>query len=1130
LATIDVLAKVIALTGMLTDGANVRGLVVGRMTNLSLQYGNSDGSCLAYVLFGSMAGAQFDNQGDGNRFARLGIELVERRNLRRFQGRTYRTFAENVSLWTEHIGIGCNLLRQGFEAAKRTGEAAYAAYIVETLTRLLLASGQSLAEVQLETELGLEFATTTRVEFVVDLMSQRLAFIKALRGLTANVSSYPENFGAASSESDTVIDQQKLVARSFFCVGVLKACYHAGDYSAALDASRGAEPLLSIPTAFVERAEYHFYAGLCHAASIALAGVEERGRHIDALMAHQRQIAIWAIQCPDNFENRAVLLSAEVARIEGRELDAETLYERAIHLARLKRFHHNEAIASELAAAFHTARGLPTIANAYLREARSCYRRWGAESKVRQLDARYPQLRQSAADNTASIATQIEHLDFATVVKVSHALSGELVLDKLIDVLMRLAIEHAGAERGVLLLVRGDQLLQESEGITSRNGIVVRRQDGAAAVLPDAIVQYVMRTREIVIIDDAASDPTYSRDQYVIKRRTRSVLCLPLVNDTRLNGVLYLENGLAAAVFTPDRTAILKLLASQAAVSLENTYLYRDLAQAIEHLRKAEIHLAGEKRVLEMIASGQRLRDVLAALCKFFEDSVPDCYCGIYPIDARSNTFEYGVAPSLPASYTEAVDGLSLAFDDSPRGRSTSNKLQVVAEDIGSDPRWSDAPCRLHVLKHGLRAVWSTPILSRDGSVIGTVCVYQQTPGGPSADHQEVISHIVRLASIAIVRSQAETALKRSETFLTEGQRISLTGSFSWRVDNDELRFSQQLRRIFEFDANEEITLQMMRDRIHPDDLPILSEKQAQVRSGQNDHEYDIRLRMPVGDVKYLRVFGRAIRHEDGHIEYLGAAQDVSRRRLAEEARDKVRSELARVSRVVSLGALTASIAHEINQPIASIITNGETGLRWLKREEPNLTKIEDALKRVIGDAKRGAKIVDGIRTMASRGSSRHSEINLTEVVAASIAFVQHELQMRNVSISLEDQADLPIVLGDRTQLQQVIINLVLNAAQALTKAGLRKNSIAVRLQKIEGMVCCVVEDSGSGIDLEHLPHLFDSFFTTKETGMGLGLQITQSIIEAHGGHIAGDNSSVLGGARFTFRLPVVSDQARAPN
>jgi PAS domain S-box-containing protein len=542
----------------------------------------------------------------------------------------------------------------------------------------------------------------------------------------------------------------------------------------------------------------------------------------------------------------------------------------------------------------------------------------------------------------------------------------------------------------------------------------------------------------------------------------------------------------------------------------------------IEDRKRAELHLAGEKHILEIIASGRPLREVLAALCRFFEGSAPDCHCGIYPIDDRGRTFQYGVAPSLPESYTDPIEGVPVSSDDSPRGQSISDKTLVIAEDIGTDARWATAPCRAHALEHGLRAVWSAVIWSRDGSVIGTLCVYQQRPGAPSSYHQELIAHVADLASIAIERSLAEAALRRSETFLTEGQRISLTGSFLWMVDTDELTFSEELRRIFEFEPNDEVTFDRVGERVHPDDLPILAEKIAQVRSGQGNPEYEIRLRMPGGRVKYMRVIGRTIRHEDGRMECLGAVQDVTRRRLAEEARDKVRSELAHVSRVVSLGALTASIAHEINQPLASIITNGETGLRWLARSEPDLEKVQTLTRRVVDDARRAAEIIDRIRTIASRGSTKQSVTKLAEIITGSIALLRHEFQAKGVSVSLDLAPDLPEVVGHRTQLQQVIVNLAMNALQALAESELASRSIAIRTARKDAeTVCCVIEDSGPGIDAEHLPHLFDSFFTTKETGMGLGLPIAQSIIEAHSGHIRADNESALGGARFVFELPV---------
>jgi signal transduction histidine kinase len=534
--------------------------------------------------------------------------------------------------------------------------------------------------------------------------------------------------------------------------------------------------------------------------------------------------------------------------------------------------------------------------------------------------------------------------------------------------------------------------------------------------------------------------------------------------------------------------------------------------------------LAGEKQVLEMIASGRPLREVLAALCDFFRNSAPDCHCGIYPIDGRTKTFEFGVAPSLPASYTDPIEGLAVASDDSPRGQSISEKIQVIAEDMRSDPRWMEASCRTHVLEHGLTAVWSTPIYSRAGAVIGTACVYQQKPGSPSPHHQEVIAHVVHLASIAVERSQAEAALKRSEFYLTQGQRIGLTGTFAWDLAKDEITFSDQLRRIWEFEPHTVVTIDLLGERTHPEDRSKMYANLEQVRAGFDNPDYELRLRMPDGRTKYLWVCARVVSYEDGRVECLGAIQDITRRRLAEDARDRVRSELAHVSRVVNLGALTASIAHEVNQPLASIVTRGETGLRWLGQPEPNFEKVQHILKHVVYDARRAADIIHRIRAMASKGASRRSETTFAEIIAECMALLHHEFQSRNVSISLDLAADLPKVMVDRTQLEQVIMNLVINAVQAMTVSEVAHRRIAIRTRQIGAeTVCCIVEDSGPGIDAEDLPRLFDGFFTTKETGMGLGLPIARSIVETHNGNIRADNESTLGGARFVIELPTSS-------
>ena len=242
-----------------------------------------------------------------------------------------------------------------------------------------------------------------------------------------------------------------------------------------------------------ETPEYLFYGALSQAACCHSAASGERQQHLDAIAAHHKQLQLWAENCPENFENRAALVGAEIARLEGRELDAEHLYEQAIRSARENGFVHNEAIANELAARFYEARGFKTISHAYLQKARYCYSRWGATGKVRQIDKLYPQLREDepASGLTRTIAASVEHLDLTTVIKVSQAVSGEIALEKLIDKLMRAAVEHAGAERGLLIGPRNDELQIEAEATTKGEDVAVQMRDGVrkASTLPESLVR-----------------------------------------------------------------------------------------------------------------------------------------------------------------------------------------------------------------------------------------------------------------------------------------------------------------------------------------------------------------------------------------------------------------------------------------------------------------------------------------------------------------------------------------------------------------------------------------------------------------------------------------------------------------
>jgi signal transduction histidine kinase len=369
-------------------------------------------------------------------------------------------------------------------------------------------------------------------------------------------------------------------------------------------------------------------------------------------------------------------------------------------------------------------------------------------------------------------------------------------------------------------------------------------------------------------------------------------------------------------------------------------------------------------------------------------------------------------------------------------------------------------------------------------------------------------------------RKRSEEELRRSEAFLAEAQRLSLTGSFSWRVATDEITWSGQLYRIFGFDQDTAVTLALIGTRIHPEDVPLFNDMIVRARSAGDELDYEYRLQMPDHSLKHLHVIARGTRDKDGQLEYVGAAQDVTQRRLSETALAKARSELAHVTRVTSLGVLTASIAHEVNQPLAAIVTNGQSCLRRLAADDADIERVRALTERVVADARRAADIIERIRDMASQRTPEQRLLSIDAVINESLSFLRHELQLRGIRVSVDLAPALPKVFGDATQLQQVVVNLTINAIQAMTECAPTDRGIAIQVMLPDpDTVCCSIEDSGPGIDPQHLLRLFDSFFTTKDTGMGMGLAICRSIVEAHGGRIRADNNSALGGARFSFDL-----------
>jgi PAS domain S-box-containing protein len=944
LSTMEVLTRIISVV-FLAD-KNLSSLVICRMVNLSLEHGNTDASCFAYVWFAIIAGPRFDNYKAGWDFGRLGYELVEKRGLTRYQARTYMCFGNMVLPWIEHIRTARGLLNRAFDIANKKGDLTFAAYGSNYLVTNLLAAGDPLAEVQRQAQNSLEFAEKLRFGLVIDNLTAQLGFIRTLRG---------DEPGFDEHRFERHLAGNWVLAAPEFRYWIRKVQSHffAGEYAAAVAASSSAQRLLWSSTSHFESAEFTFYAALSHAAFSDFAHPRDKEQHFDTLVDHHKQLELWAGNCPENFENRALLVRAEIARLEGRELEAERLFEQAIGSARSNGFVHNEAVAYERASSFYRARGLGQIADLYLRNARRCYERWGAAAKVRQLDAAHPHLMHEKLphDPTSTILTPVEQLDLATVIKLSQAISGEVIRERLVDTLMRAAIENAGAARGLLILARRGEYRIVAEATTGSEGVNVNSRQGSVTTtdLPKSVLNYVVRTKESVLLHDALGEERFSDDNYIQQCHARSILCLPLVKDTALIGALYLENNLAIRVFTTDRIVVLKLLASQAAISLENTRLYDDLQDR-------------EARIRRLI----------------------------------------------------------------------------------------------------------------DSNIIG---IFMWDLGGRIIDANDAFLRVIGYDRVDLTAGH----LRWGELTPTE-----------WRESDD--------RRV----AN-----------LGTIGVGQPCEKQYFRKDGS---------RVPV-------LVGAAL-FEKGGDEGVGFVLDLSDQKKAEEAARKseeryrqVQMDLAHANRVSAAGHLSASIAHEINQPLGAAVTYANAALRWLGARPPNLERAGRALERVIDNNVRAGEVIDRLRALFKRSPARQDLLEINQVILEVVALIRTKIAENNILLHTQLAKLLPTVRGDRVQLQQVVLNLFINAIEAMSESSdVVPRELWISTESSEsGGIRVSVQDSGPGLSPDTAERLFETFYTTKSDGLGIGLSISRSIIEAHHGQLRA-TANTLRGAVFEFTLPAYSD------
>lgn len=756
-------------------------LLTARAVNLSLQYGNTAESCEAYSAYAIILISRYGDTARAYEFSEMSLRLNEKLDDRRLRGTLLHIHANHVNFWRHHIATDFPFIEQGFRACLEVGDLVFAAFIAFQAVWQAIENGEPLGEALRFSDQYAAFTKDTHNETNYEVIRLEQQFIACLRGLTRHPTRFDDDRFDEAASLAAITRATYGSGIAFFHIMKLVAAVTFGLYGEALDAARRVQPVLGEVRAMPIEATYHFY----HALALTSLDPQARTPELRAVLDDElHRLARWAESCPANYQHRHLLVSAELARIDGRDLDAARLYEQAIRSAHDHGFVQFEALGNELAARHYHGHGLDRLADGYLREARACYVRWECDGKVQQLDLRHPQLRQAPpAPPTATVAVRLEQLDLVSVVKASQTISGEIVLDELIRTLLQVVLEQGGAQRGYLLFARDGEFTLEAEATLERDRVVTRLLPSspvasASRLLPSSVATYVARTKQRVLLDDAAAAPDrFAADPYLEQRRTRSVLCLPILRQAKVIGLLYLENGLVAGAFTPERLVALELLASQAAISVENALLLakeraaRALAEDAE--RRAEFLAEAGVILGESLAYEETLTQ-LGRLC--VRSLAEWCIIDLVSKDGTLRRVASAHADPTKEPLLREIEDRYPPRRDSPQPAAAvlrSGEPLVLAELADDVLRRTTVDAyHLHLVRAlGSSSLMALPLTAR-GQLLGALTLVTAAPGrryGPA--DLELAVEVARRASTAIDKAQlyreAQDAIRLRDEFLS---------------------------------------------------------------------------------------------------------------------------------------------------------------------------------------------------------------------------------------------------------------------------------------------------------------------------------------------------------------------------
>ncbi|MBD2215101.1 AAA family ATPase [Nostoc linckia FACHB-104] len=1020
-------------------------LIVCKMVNLSITNGNAIWSLLGYAAYGMMLCGVVQDIELGYRFGKLSLNLAKKLSNKKGNCKALLMVNFHIIHWKDHLKETFPSLNEAYQSGIESGEFEFASYCAFSLCYYPFFAGQELTELEQQTAIYRKATNQIRRETPATWLAMLQQTILNLRGQSENPSRLVGciyNEEQAISRAIAVKDGTSI---HYFYLNKLILCYLFGEYKQAAKTATLAEQYLGAATAIISVPLFHFYDSLIFLSLLADASNSEKAAWLNRVNANQEKMQKWAHHAPMNFLHKFQLVEAEKARALGQFFEAEEFYEQAIFGAKENEYLQEEALGYELAAKHYLARGRERFAQLYMKEAHYCYERWGATAKAKDLETRYPQFFPQSLNvagalvhttaGTTSNSSDIA-LDLAAVMKASQAISREIELDQLLNSLMQILIENAGAQTGCLILENAGEWAIEAacelNGDANLCATQVLQSISMVNRLPESIIHYVIRTHESVILNDATREGNFINEPYIQQNQTKSLLCLPLLNQSKLVGVLYLENRLVTGAFTAERSQLLNLLSTQAAIAIENAKLY-------SKLRTSESQMA---QFLEAIPVGIGIVDATGS----------PYYANHRGIQLMGKEIDPLVAPEQIAEvYQLYVAGTDRIYP--------TEQLPIIRALSGERTRVDDVEIHQNNATIPVEA-WGTPVFDEHGNVVYAIVTFQDITERKQAEHllanyNRTLEQQVAERTAALQQSQAELREREQELrVITDALPVCIT-----YIDADQrYRFANRTYEEWFHCSRGEILGKHICENLGEAAYQVVQPYINQALAGQIT-TYEAEIPCVFGK-KYISNSLIPDFDDNGQVKgYYGLITDISDRKRAEEA--SILEERNRMAR---------EIHDTLAQAFTGILVHMGTVSRLVAT---NPQAIQTHINTVRDLARTG--LTEARRSVAALRPQSLEDGNLWTALQRFVATMQSSTETSLIC----DIIGTPYTLPPETD-----NNLLRIAQEAFTNSirYAKANEIRIELVYEPTQFCLRIKDNGQGFEANH---------TTLNRGFGL-LGITE--------------------------------------